>query len=88
MIAVSNRLADELFRSQHSVCLLGTQANDHLPETLLRALQQTSSVNATEFNGGLLPLEDGHVMRVWVSPMGDLSQSKGTVIVLLPVKES
>jgi response regulator RpfG family c-di-GMP phosphodiesterase len=87
MIAASNRLADELFRTHHNDCLLGLQASDYLPETLMRALQQAPSVNATEFNGGILHLENGHVMHVWVSPMGDLSQSKGTIIVLSPIKE-
>jgi CheY-like chemotaxis protein len=88
MIAASNRLADELFRRYPGECLLGMQASDYLPETLLAALQQTPSVSATEFNGGIMDLENGNVMRVWVSPMGDLSQSKGTIIVLSLFKES
>ena len=88
MIAASNRLADELFRSHLGGCLLGLQANEYLPETLLRALQQTPSVSAAEFNGGILHLEDGNVMQVWVSPMGDFSRSKGTIIVLSPFKKS
>jgi response regulator RpfG family c-di-GMP phosphodiesterase len=87
MIAASNRLADELFRSHYGVCLLGLQAHECLPETLLRALQQTPSESATEFNGGVLHLENGNVMQVWVRPMGDFSRSKGTIIVLSPVKE-
>lgn len=88
MIAASNRRADELFRSHPSGCLLGLQASDYLPETLLRVLQQTPSVSATEFNGDILHLENGNVMQVWVSPMGDFSRSKGTIIVLSPFKES
>jgi len=87
MIAASNRLADELFRSHYGVCLLGLQAHECLPETLLRALQQTPSESATEFNGGVLHLENGNVMQVWVRPMGDFSRSKGTIIVLSPFKE-
>jgi response regulator RpfG family c-di-GMP phosphodiesterase len=87
MTAASNRLADGLFRSRHGGCLLGLQANDYLPETLLLALQQTPSANATEFNGGILHLENGNVMRVWVSPMGHLSRSRGTIIVLSPIVE-
>ena len=88
MIVASNRLADELFRSYHGGCLLGLQASDYLPETLLRALQQTPSVSATEFNGGVLHLENGNAMHVWISPMGEASRSKGTIIVLSPFKES
>jgi len=88
MIAASNRLADELFRTHHGGCLLGLQASDCLPEMLWLALQQTPSASATEFNGGVLHLENGNVMQVWVSPMGDLSRSKGTIIVLSQFKES
>jgi len=88
MIAASNRRADELFRSHPSGCLLGLQACECLPETLLRALQQTPSASATEFNGGVVHLENGNVMHVWVSPMGDISRSKGTIIVLSPFRES
>ena len=87
MIAASNRLADELFRSRHGGCLLGLQASEYLPETLLQVLQQTPSISSSEFNGGVLNLENGNVMHVWVSPMGDFSRSKGTIIVLSPFKE-
>jgi response regulator RpfG family c-di-GMP phosphodiesterase len=84
MIAVSNRRADELFSSHQRGCLLGLQAYESLPETLLRVLQQTPSASTTEFNGSVLHLENGNVMQVWVSPMGDFSRSKGTILVLSP----
>jgi response regulator RpfG family c-di-GMP phosphodiesterase len=87
MTAASNRRADELFRSRSGGCLLGLQASEYLPETLLRALQQTPSVSATEFNGSILHLENDNVMHVWVSPMGDFSRSKGTIIVLSPLRK-
>lgn len=88
MIAASNRYADQLLLSQPGGCLLGLEANECLPETLLRALQQTPSVNATEFNGGVIHLGNDNVMHIWVSPMGGFSQSKGTIIVLSPFKGS
>lgn len=86
-IVVSNRLADELFSSRHGSRLPGLQANESLPETLWRVLQQTSSASATEFNGSTLHLENGNVMQIWISPMGDFSRSKGTILVLSPFKE-
>ena len=88
MIAASNRLADTLFLNRHGCCLLGSQASEYLPEVLLLALQQTLSENATEFNGEMLYLDNGSVMQVWISPMGDLSRSKGTIIVLSRIKDS
>lgn len=88
MIAASNRRADELLRSHHGGCLLGLQASECLPETLLRVLPPTSSISATTFNSDILHLENGTVMQAWVSPMGNSSRSKGTIIVLSPFKES
>lgn len=88
MIAASNRRSDQLFRTRLDSCLLGLQANEHLPEALLQLLQRASSANTAEFNGGILHLEDGKAMQAWVSPMGDSSRSKGTIIVLSPLEES
>lgn len=88
MIAASNRLADALFLSHHGGCLLGSQVSDCLPQTLLLALQQASSVSSSTFNGNILHLDNDTVMQVWISPMGGLSRSKGTIIVLSPIKEN
>jgi hypothetical protein len=62
------------------------QASECLPETLWRVLPQTPSISATEFNGDVLHLENGIVMQVWVSPMGNSSRSKGIIIILSPFK--
>ncbi|WP_238527244.1 response regulator [Methylomonas methanica] len=87
MIAASNLLADTLFQRYPGECLLGLQANSVLPATLLYVLQQTKdSEAAAEFNGGSLDLGNSNTMYVWISPMGELSQSKGTIVALSPVK--
>lgn len=87
MIAAANRLADALFQRYPGECLLGLQVNGVLPATLLHALQQAAdSESAAEFSGGRLELENGSIMHVWISPMGELSQSKGTIVVLSPFK--
>lgn len=87
MIAVSNRRADKLFGRHHDHCLLGLQAHDCLPDTLLQVLWKTGLVIAAEFNFGIVELEDGNTLQVWVSPMGSSSRSKGTIVVLSPLKE-
>lgn len=87
MIAVSNRRADKLFGSHHAHCLLGLQANDCLPDTLLQVLQKTDSFILTEFNIDIVDSEDGNTLHAWVSPMGSSSRSKGTIVVLSPLKE-
>jgi response regulator RpfG family c-di-GMP phosphodiesterase len=85
MIAASNRLADTLFQRYPDECLLGLQINGVLSPALLRVVQQAvTQASATKFNGDRLELENGNIMHVWVSPMGKLSQSKGTVVMLSP----
>jgi response regulator RpfG family c-di-GMP phosphodiesterase len=82
MIAASNRRADALFRQQPDECLLGSLASDCLPEILLQKLQNTISTGHEAFDGGLVQLADDAVMQVWISPMGEGSRSKGTIVVL------
>ncbi|MBS4049857.1 MAG: response regulator [Methylomonas sp.] len=89
MIAASNRLADTLFQRYAGECLFGLQADYVLPTALLHALQQAADPeSAVAFNGDGLELENGNIMHAWISPMGELSQSKGTIVVLSPYKES
>ncbi|WP_253734396.1 response regulator [Methylomonas sp. ZR1] len=87
MIASSNRLADSLFQRYPNECLLGLQAESVLPAPLLHVLQQTKdSETAAEFNGSCLDLGNSKTLYVWISPMGELSQSKGTIVALSSVK--
>lgn len=88
MIAASNRQADALFRSHPGECLLGSLASDYLPEILLQMLQNTIPADNVEIDVGLVWLADDVAMHVWISPMGEASRSKGTIVVLLPVKAS
>jgi response regulator RpfG family c-di-GMP phosphodiesterase len=88
MIAASNRRADALFRRYPGECLLGSLASEYLPEILLQVLQNTIPAGNVEFDGGLMQLADDVAMHVWISPMGEASRSKGTIIVLSPIKES
>lgn len=88
MIAASNKRADELFRRYPGECLLGSLASEHLPEILLQVPQNTIPAGNVEFGGSLVKLADGTVMQVWISPMGEASRSKGTIIVFLPFKAS
>jgi response regulator RpfG family c-di-GMP phosphodiesterase len=88
MIAASNRRADALFRRHPGECLLGSLAGDYLPEILLHVLQNTILADNVEFDAGLVQLDDDVAMRVWISPMGEASRSKGTIVVFLPFKAS
>lgn len=88
MIAASNRQADALFRRNPGECLLGSLASDYLPEILLQVLQNAIPAGNAEIDGGLVQLADDVAMHVWISPMGEASHSKGTIIVLIPFKAS
>lgn len=85
MIAASNRRAEALFRRLPGEHLLGALASDCLPAIILQKLQNTISTSEA-FDGGLVPLSDNVAVHVWISPMGEASRSKGTIIVLLPFK--
>ncbi|MDO9422676.1 MAG: response regulator [Methylobacter sp.] len=88
MIVVSNRCAEALFDQPPGTCLLGLMAGDVLPEALLQLLQDTYSGNFTQLDGGIVTLNKGVSMQVLISTMGDVSQSKGIIIILSPLKES
>jgi response regulator RpfG family c-di-GMP phosphodiesterase len=88
MIAASNRRADALFRRHPGECLLGSLASEYLPEILLQVLQNAIPAGNVEFDGGLVQLAGDVITQVWISPMGEASRSKGTIVVLLPFKAS
>lgn len=84
MIAAANKSADKLFGGLHGGCLLGLQARDFLPEVLLALLDKAQTQATPQF----IQLQDGSTLQLWISPMGDSSLSKGTIIVFSPHKES
>ncbi len=84
MIVASNRCAEAIFCQPG--CLLGLMADDVLPEALLQLLQNTYSGNFVQLDGGVVTLNEGVSVHVLISSMGDISQSKGIIIVLSPLK--
>jgi response regulator RpfG family c-di-GMP phosphodiesterase len=88
MIVASNRRAEALFCQPLGSCLLGLMADDALPEVLLQLLQNVYPGDLIQLDGGIVTLNEGVSMQVLISTMGDLSQSKGVIMVLSPLKES
>ncbi|WP_347987061.1 response regulator [Methylomonas sp. AM2-LC] len=84
MIATSNRCADRLFPHHQGSCLLGLQANELLPDALIQQLQNATLQGEHAMGPQRIQLEDGRTLQVWISAMGDFSQSKGTVVMLMP----
>lgn len=85
-IVVSNRRAEALFCRHPADCLLGLMATEVLPDALLQLLQNTFSGNFAQLDGGVVTLTDGVSMHVLMNTMGYISQSKGVVMVLSPLK--
>ncbi len=88
MIVVSNRRAEEIFCQSTGICLLGLMAGDVLPEVLLELLQDLYPSDLVQLDGGIITLNEGVSVHVHMNTMGDISQSKGVVIVLSPLKEN
>lgn len=88
MIVASNRCAEEIFCQPPGTCLLGLMAGDVLPEVLLQLLQNLYPSDLVQLDGGIITLNEGVSVHVLIDTMGDISQSKGTIIVLSPLKEN
>ncbi|MGZ8175740.1 response regulator [Methylobacter sp.] len=88
MIVASNRRAEEIFSQPIGTCLLGLMAGDALPEVLLQLLQKLYPSDLVQIDGGIITLNEGVSVHVLINTMGDLSQSKGTIIVLSPLRDS
>jgi len=88
MIVASNRRAEEIFCQPMGTCLLGLMAGDALPEVLLQLLQKLYPSDLVQIDGGIITLNEGVSVHVLMNTMGDLSQSKGTIIVLSPLRDS
>lgn len=88
MIVASNRRAEEIFCQPAGICLLGLMAGDVLPEVLLQLLQNLYPGDLVQLDGGVITLDEGVCVHVLINSMGDISQSKGIIIVLSPLKEN
>jgi len=87
MIVVSNKCAEEIFGQPPGTCLLGLMAGDALPEVLLQLLQKIYPGDLVQLDDEIVTLNEGVSIRVLINTMGDISQSKGIIIVLSPLKE-
>lgn len=83
MIVVSNRFTDALF----SQSLLGLMAEEVLPETLLRLLPDIYADNLAPLDGGIIRLSDDVSMQVCIRRIGNISLSKGIILILTPLKD-
>jgi len=88
MIVVSNKCAEKIFGQPSGTCLLGLMAGDALPEVLLQLLQKIYPGDLVQLDDEIVTLNEGVSIRVLINTMGDISQSKGIIIVLSPLKES
>ncbi|EGW20029.1 response regulator [Methylobacter tundripaludum] len=88
MIVVSNKCAEEIFGQPPGTCLLGLMAGDALPDVLLQLLQKIYPGDLVQLDDEIVTLNEGVSIRVLINTMGDISQSKGIIIVLSPLKES
>ncbi len=88
MIVASNRKAEAMFCQPPCACLFGLMADDVLPEALLQLLQTIYPGDLVQFDGGIVTLNEGVSMHVLISTMGNISQSKGIILVLSPLQES
>ena len=87
MIVASNRCAETIF-GQPPGCMLGRRAGEVLPEALTQLLDDTYIGNFAQLDGGVVVLNEGVSMHVFISVMGDSSKSKGVIMVLSPLKSS
>jgi response regulator RpfG family c-di-GMP phosphodiesterase len=79
MIAIANQTARNLFSGEGSRLLLGEMANDILPTELLGFIAAEKCIPGV---GKKIKLADGKAMHCWCSPMGEISHSKGVVLVI------
>ena len=89
IIVISNRCADGLFCRPSGTCLIGLTASDVLPEALLQLLQKVHpDDHLVQLDGEIVTLNEGVSIHVLLNTMGDISQSKGTIMVLSPLKKN
>lgn len=79
VVAIANKMARHLFNSGDERPMLGEDAADAMPVEILGCL---SVGKCTSCEGKKLVLSDGREIYCWCSPMGELSHSKGVVLVI------
>lgn len=79
IIAMANQMARQMFGAGIVRPLLGEDANEVLPADLLGFIAATKC--AVE-QGKILHPAGGKEVNCWCSPMGEISQSKGVVLVI------
>lgn len=80
IIAIANRSALRIFSKDGSRILLGEMAADVIPAELLSCVLGKESEDSVEKL--TYQLADGRKMKCWCCPMGEISQSKGMVLVI------
>lgn len=80
MIAIANRNAHRLFSLNGTRSLLGEVAENVVPSDILDCIHADDSFKLEE--KALHCLLDGQMVRCWWSPMGEISSSKGVVLVV------
>ncbi|CAA9892819.1 PAS domain-containing protein [Candidatus Methylobacter favarea] len=87
MIVASNRCAEALFHHPSGTCLLGLMTEEVFPQTLLQWLPKTYSPDFIQVDAGAVTLKENVSVHVLISTMGNISQSRGTIIILSPYEE-
>lgn len=80
MIAVANRNAHRLFSGNGTQSLLGEVAENVIPPDMLNCMNDEDGRTLDGKTRHRLP--DGRTAKCWWSPMGELSSSKGVVLVV------
>ncbi|VVC84194.1 response regulator [Sideroxydans sp. CL21] len=85
VIAIANQNAHSLFAGSGSRPLLGESADDVIPPELLSCIHDEDD---RKFERKVLyRLSDGRKAQCWCSPMGELSSSRGVVLVIVADQE-
>jgi len=79
LIAIANQAARQLVAGAGAHSMLGEMANDILPAELLSVMAAGKCASGEVKK---MQLADGRTMHCWCSQMGELSRSKGVVLVI------
>jgi nitrogen fixation/metabolism regulation signal transduction histidine kinase len=81
IIAVANHHARHLLAPEGPGSMLGELASDVIPAELRACVTDKAKTQLEQ--SGIYRLADGRQFRCWCSPMGEISTSKGVVLVLV-----
>lgn len=79
LIAVANHVANRIFAHTGDGPLQGSVAAERLPAEMLKCLDDSSTQTHHKFEAG-----NGMRLELWCHRIGNLSQAKGTVLVVAP----